>query len=36
MALSAIKSGALVSLKDLMHPSSEFFKDGASLRVTGK
>ncbi|XP_008453918.1 CST complex subunit TEN1 isoform X1 [Cucumis melo] len=36
MALSAIKSGALVSLKDLMKPSSEFFKDGASLRVTGK
>lgn len=36
MASAAIKSGALVSLKDLMKPSSEFFKDGASLRVTGK
>ncbi|KAG7021073.1 CST complex subunit TEN1 [Cucurbita argyrosperma subsp. argyrosperma] len=34
MASAAIKSGALVSLKDLK-PSSEFFKDGASLRVTG-
>lgn len=35
MALAAIKSGALVPLKELK-PSSESFKDGASLRVTGK
>ncbi|CAB4285399.1 unnamed protein product [Prunus armeniaca] len=35
MASSEIKSGALVSLQDL-HPSSPYFKQGASLRVTGK
>ncbi|XP_054806866.1 CST complex subunit TEN1 [Prosopis cineraria] len=35
MALSEIKSGALVSLQDL-HPSSPFFKEGASLRIVGK
>ncbi|KAF8401419.1 hypothetical protein HHK36_012358 [Tetracentron sinense] len=35
MASSAIKHGELVSLDDL-HPSSAFFKQGASLRVTGK
>ncbi|KAL0006116.1 hypothetical protein SO802_013677 [Lithocarpus litseifolius] len=35
MESSAIKSGALVSLQDL-HQSSPFFKQGASLRVTGK
>ncbi|KAK9292279.1 hypothetical protein L1049_020243 [Liquidambar formosana] len=35
MASSAIKSGALVSLQDL-HSASPFFKQGASLRVTGK
>uniref|UniRef100_A0A7N2L4Q3 CST complex subunit TEN1 n=1 Tax=Quercus lobata TaxID=97700 RepID=A0A7N2L4Q3_QUELO len=34
MESSAIKSGALVSLQDL-HQSSPFFKQGASLRVTG-
>ncbi|KAG4176841.1 hypothetical protein ERO13_A11G270600v2 [Gossypium hirsutum] len=35
MASNAIKSGALVPLPELQ-PSSEFFKEGASLRVTGK
>ncbi|KAK3218671.1 hypothetical protein Dsin_012641 [Dipteronia sinensis] len=35
MASSAIKSGALVTLAEL-HSSSPFFKDGTSLRVTGK
>ncbi|XP_057962757.1 CST complex subunit TEN1 [Malania oleifera] len=35
MAVPAIKSGELVSLQDL-HPSSPFFKQGASLRITGK
>ncbi|XP_043697175.1 CST complex subunit TEN1 isoform X1 [Telopea speciosissima] len=35
MASSAIKPGILVSLQDL-HPSSPFFKQGVSLRVTGK
>ncbi|PON67011.1 CST complex subunit [Parasponia andersonii] len=35
MASSAIKSGALVSLQDL-HPSSHYFRQGTSLRVTGK
>ncbi|KAL5743628.1 hypothetical protein ACOSP7_026496 [Xanthoceras sorbifolium] len=35
MASSAIKSGALVTLVEL-HSSSPFFKDGTSLRVTGK
>ncbi|KAI5326361.1 hypothetical protein L3X38_035435 [Prunus dulcis] len=35
MASSEIKSGALVSLQDL-HPSSPYFKQGASLRLTGK
>ncbi|KAF5463362.1 hypothetical protein F2P56_019280 [Juglans regia] len=35
MASSAIKSGTLVSLQDI-YPSSPFFKQGASLRVTGK
>ncbi|ONI24050.1 hypothetical protein PRUPE_2G221300 [Prunus persica] len=35
MTSSEIKSGALVSLQDL-HPSSSYFKQGASLRVTGK
>ncbi|KAH7557088.1 hypothetical protein JRO89_XS11G0044500 [Xanthoceras sorbifolium] len=35
MASSAIKSGALVALVEL-HSSSPFFKDGTSLRVTGK
>ncbi|OAY60631.1 CST complex subunit TEN1 isoform X2 [Manihot esculenta] len=35
MAFSAIKSGELVTLNDL-HPSSPLFKNGASLRVTGK
>ncbi|KAE8010279.1 hypothetical protein FH972_006663 [Carpinus fangiana] len=35
MASSAIKSGELVSLEEI-HPSSQFFKQGASLRVTGK
>ncbi|MBA0561536.1 hypothetical protein Golob_018355 [Gossypium lobatum] len=35
MASNAIKSGALVTLPELQ-PSSEFFKEGASLRVTGK
>ncbi|XP_062081899.1 CST complex subunit TEN1 [Humulus lupulus] len=35
MASSVIKSGALVSLEDL-HPSSPHFKQGTSLRVTGK
>ncbi|OMP11454.1 hypothetical protein COLO4_03798 [Corchorus olitorius] len=35
MASPAIKSGALVTLPELQ-PSSEFFKEGASLRVTGK
>ncbi|RVW97899.1 hypothetical protein CK203_021165 [Vitis vinifera] len=35
MMSSAVKSGALVSLQDLQ-PSSPFFKQGASLRVTGK
>ncbi|XP_024020249.1 CST complex subunit TEN1 [Morus notabilis] len=35
MASSEIKSGALVSLEDL-HPNSPNFKQGASLRVTGK
>ncbi|KAE8684087.1 topless-related protein 3-like [Hibiscus syriacus] len=33
--MAAIKSGALVTLLELQ-PSSEFFKEGASLRVTGK
>ncbi|RAL54278.1 unnamed protein product [Cuscuta campestris] len=35
MAASAIKSGTLVTLQEL-NPSSPFFKQGASLRVTGK
>ncbi|KAK7250785.1 hypothetical protein RIF29_33462 [Crotalaria pallida] len=35
MALFEIKSGALVTLQDL-RPSSPFFKQGASLRITGK
>ncbi|XP_022743370.1 CST complex subunit TEN1 [Durio zibethinus] len=35
MASLAIKSGALVTLPELQ-PSSEFFKEGASLRVTGR
>ncbi|XP_021692746.2 CST complex subunit TEN1 isoform X2 [Hevea brasiliensis] len=35
MAFPAIKSGELVTLKDL-HPSSPLFKHGASLRVIGK
>ncbi|KAH9755383.1 CST complex subunit TEN1 [Citrus sinensis] len=35
MASSAIKSGALVNLTEL-HPSSQFYEEGASLRVTGK
>ncbi|XP_042480257.1 CST complex subunit TEN1 [Macadamia integrifolia] len=35
MASSAIKPGVLVSLQDL-YPSSPFFKQGVSLRVTGK
>jgi len=35
MASLEIKSGALVSLQDL-RPSSPFFKQGASLRITGK
>ncbi|KAJ0013592.1 hypothetical protein Pint_19694 [Pistacia integerrima] len=35
MASSAIKSGALVTLPEL-NPSSQFFEEGASLRVTGK
>lgn len=35
MAASEIKSGELVSLEDL-HPNSPYFKQGASLRVTGK
>ncbi|XP_028751552.1 CST complex subunit TEN1 [Neltuma alba] len=35
MALSEIKSGALVSLQEL-RPSSPFFKEGASLRIVGK
>ncbi|KAB2621517.1 hypothetical protein D8674_023699 [Pyrus ussuriensis x Pyrus communis] len=35
MASSEITSGALVTLQDL-HPSSPYFKQGASLRVTGK
>ncbi|XP_021282304.1 CST complex subunit TEN1 [Herrania umbratica] len=35
MASPAIKPGALVTLPELQ-PSSEFFKEGASLRVTGK
>ncbi|XP_068342302.1 CST complex subunit TEN1-like [Pyrus communis] len=35
MASAEIKSGALVTLQDL-HPSSSYFKQGASLRVTGK
>ncbi|XP_037493795.1 CST complex subunit TEN1 [Jatropha curcas] len=35
MALPAIKHGELVMLKDLQ-PSSPFFKQGASLRITGK
>ncbi|CAN6581889.1 unnamed protein product [Malus baccata var. baccata] len=35
MASSEITSGALVTLQDL-HPSSSYFKQGASLRVTGK
>ncbi|KAK7397148.1 hypothetical protein VNO78_18315 [Psophocarpus tetragonolobus] len=35
MASLEIKSGTLVSLQDL-HPSSPFFKQGASLRIVGK
>ncbi|KAB2621573.1 hypothetical protein D8674_023755 [Pyrus ussuriensis x Pyrus communis] len=35
MASSEITSGALVTLQDL-HPSSPYFKQGASLRVTGR
>ncbi|KAI9123248.1 hypothetical protein K1719_006137 [Acacia pycnantha] len=35
MALSELNSGALVSLQEL-HPSSPFFKEGASLRIVGK
>lgn len=35
MASSAIKSGALVTLPEL-NPSSQFYEEGASLRVTGK
>ncbi|KAJ4719384.1 CST complex subunit TEN1-like [Melia azedarach] len=35
MASLAIKSGALVTLPEL-HPSSPFYEEGASLRVTGK
>uniref|UniRef100_A0A6P3Z6L0 CST complex subunit TEN1 n=1 Tax=Ziziphus jujuba TaxID=326968 RepID=A0A6P3Z6L0_ZIZJJ len=35
MASSAIKSGALVALQDL-HPSSQYYSQGTSLRVTGK
>lgn len=35
MASSATKSGALVTLTEL-HPSSQFYEEGASLRVTGK
>ncbi|GKV18487.1 hypothetical protein SLEP1_g28857 [Rubroshorea leprosula] len=34
MATPSIKSGQLVTLQDL-HPSSSFFEEGASLRVTG-
>ncbi|XP_047170650.1 CST complex subunit TEN1 isoform X2 [Vigna umbellata] len=35
MASLEIKSGTLISLQDL-HQSSPFFKQGASLRITGK
>ncbi|PRQ42333.1 CST complex subunit TEN1 [Rosa rugosa] len=35
MASSPMESGALVLLQDL-HPFSPYFKQGASLRVTGK
>ncbi|KAF5739890.1 hypothetical protein HS088_TW12G01101 [Tripterygium wilfordii] len=35
MATHGIKSGALVTLPELQ-PSSPFFEEGASLRVTGK
>ncbi|KAJ7948368.1 CST complex subunit TEN1 [Quillaja saponaria] len=35
MASSLVKSGELVSLQEL-HPSSPFFKQGTSLRVTAK
>ncbi|XP_044476694.1 CST complex subunit TEN1 [Mangifera indica] len=35
MASSAVKFGALVTLLEL-NPSSQFFEEGASLRVTGK
>nr|GLL42251.1 CST complex subunit TEN1 [Ipomoea trifida] len=35
MAASAIRAGALVTLQEL-NPSSPFFMQGASLRVTGK
>ncbi|XP_057431682.1 CST complex subunit TEN1 isoform X1 [Lotus japonicus] len=35
MAFFEVKSGALVSLQDL-HPSSPFFKQGASIRIIGK
>ncbi|XP_027352622.1 CST complex subunit TEN1 [Abrus precatorius] len=35
MASFEIKSGALVSLQDLL-PSSPYFKQGASLRIIGK
>ncbi|XP_052206662.1 CST complex subunit TEN1 [Diospyros lotus] len=35
MASSAINAGALVTLQEL-NPTSPYFKQGASLRVTGK
>jgi hypothetical protein len=35
MAAMAIKHGELVTLEEL-NPSSPFFKQGASVRVTGK
>ncbi|EEF49924.1 CST complex subunit TEN1 [Ricinus communis] len=35
MAVPAIKHGELVTLLDL-HPSSPFFKQGSSIRITGK
>ncbi|XP_050223617.1 CST complex subunit TEN1 [Mercurialis annua] len=35
MAVPAIKHGQLVTLHDL-HPISPFFKQGSSIRVTGK
>ncbi|KAL2464163.1 hypothetical protein Fot_52119 [Forsythia ovata] len=35
MAASSVSSGALVMLEEL-NPSSPYFKQGASIRVTGK